>query len=140
MSLRRRLEVVAEVDRSWVGPHQVLKNAVHRRLIEESGRRGGINGAREEVEREVARILDREDELLTREDRSRLIADIVNEAMGYGPIDPLVRDPAITEVMVNGPGQVYVGEDGKLDPTGIRFRDDQHGRRIIVKIGSGGGR
>jgi pilus assembly protein CpaF len=140
MSLRRRLEVVAEVDRSWVGPHQVLKNAVHRRLIEESGRRGGINGAREEVEREVARILDREDELLTREDRSRLIADIVNEAMGYGPIDPLVRDPAITEVMVNGPGQVYVEQDGKLHSTGIRFRDDQHVMRIIEKIVSEVGR
>ncbi len=140
MSLRRRLEVVTEVSRSWIEPHQALKNAVHRRLIEESGRRGGIGGAREEVEREVARILDRESELLTREDRSRLIADIVNEAMGYGPIDPLVRDPAITEVMVNGPAQVYVEQDGKIYPTGIHFRDDPHVMRIIEKIVSEVGR
>jgi pilus assembly protein CpaF len=140
MSLRRRLEVVTEVSRSWVEPHQAVKNAVHRRLIEESGRRGGISSAREEVEREVAQLLDRESELLTREDRSRLIADIVNEAMGYGPIDPLVRDPAITEVMVNGPAHVFVEQDGKIHATGIRFRDDQHVMRIIEKIVSEVGR
>ncbi len=140
MSLRRRLEVVAEAGRSWVEPHQALKNAVHRRVIEESARRGGISGAREEVEREVARILDQESALLTREDRSRLIADIVNEVMGYGPIDPLVRDPVITEVMVNGPAHVYVEQDGKIHATGIRFRDDQHVMRIIEKIVSEVGR
>jgi pilus assembly protein CpaF len=134
------LEVVTEAPRSWVEPHQALKNAVHRRLIEEAARRGGITGAREETEREVARILDQENELLAREDRSRLIADIVNEVMGYGPIDPLVRDAGITEVMVNGPAHVYVEQGGKIHATGIRFRDDQHVMRIIEKIVSEVGR
>ncbi|MDR7426270.1 MAG: CpaF family protein [Armatimonadota bacterium] len=134
MSLRRRLEEVLDTARSWVEPHQTLKNTVHRLLIEELGRRGAPATAREEIEKEVARILDRENALLSRDDRSRLITDIVNETLGYGPIDPLIRDPAITEVMVNGPNQVYVEQEGRIYPTGVRFRDDQHVMRIIEKI------
>ncbi len=133
MSLRKRLEEVAEVARTWAEPHQKLKNTVHRTLIEEMGRRGGT-ATRDEIEREVARILDRETGLLTREDRGRLITDIVNETLGYGPIDALIRDAAVTEVMVNGPAQVYVEQAGKIYPTEVRFRDDHHVMRIIEKI------
>jgi pilus assembly protein CpaF len=139
MSLRRRMEEIAETTRPWAEPHQQLKNTVHRALIEEIGRRGGT-GTREEVEREVVHILDREHALLVREDRARLIMDIVNESLGYGPIEPLIRDPAITEVMVNGPAQVYVEQGGKLHLTEVRFRDDQHVMRIIEKIVSEVGR
>ena len=134
MSLRKRLEEMVDGAGSWAEPHQAVKNAVHRRLIEELGRRGATGGAREEIEKEVARILDRENELLTREDRSQLITDIVNEALGYGPIEPLIQDPTITEVMVNGPNHVYMERLGKIYPTGVRFRDDQHVMRIIDKI------
>ncbi len=133
MSLRRRLEEITEPTGAWAEPHQTLKNAVHRSLVEELGRRGTV-GAADEIEREVARILDRENALLTREDRSRLIGDIVNEALGYGPIEPLIRDAAVTEVMVNGPGQVYIERYGRIYPTQVRFRDDQHVMRIIDKI------
>jgi pilus assembly protein CpaF len=133
VSLRKRLEEVAEVARPWAEPHQKLKNTVHRTLIEEMGRRGGT-ATRDEIEREVARILDRETGLLTREDRGRLITDIVNETLGYGPIDALIRDAAVTEVMVNGPAQVYVEQAGKIYPTEVRFRDDHHVMRIIEKI------
>jgi pilus assembly protein CpaF len=124
---------------AWETPHQSLKNAVHRRLIEELGRRG-TSGTREDVEREVARLLNAETDLVTRDDRIRLIADIVDEAMGYGPIDPLVRDPSIADVMVNGPQTVYVERDGQLHLTDVRFRDDQHVIRIIEKIVSAVGR
>ena len=133
MSLRRRLEEIIETARPWAEPHQKLKNTVHRRLIEDMSRRGHT-ATREEIEREVARILDRETGLLTRDDRARLITDIVNEALGYGPIDPLIRDAAVTEVMVNGPTQVYVEQEGKIYPTEVRFRDDHHVMRIIEKI------
>ncbi len=134
MSLRKRLEEVADSAGSWAEPHQALKNTVHRRLVEELGRRGAAGVVREEIEKEVTRILDRENELLTREDRSRLITDIVNEALGYGPVEPLIQDPTITEVMVNGPNHVYMERFGKIYPTDVRFRDDQHVMRIIDKI------
>ena len=137
MSLRRRLEEAG--DRGWSEPYQTLKNDVHRRLVEDLGRRG-TSWTREEVEREVGRILDHGGELLTRVDRAKLIADIVNEAMGYGPIESLVRDANITEIMVNGPNIVFAEQGGKLFATAIRFRDDQHVMRIIEKIVSEVGR
>ena len=140
MSLRRRLEEITETVGFWADPHQSLKNTVHRRLIEEMGRRGAAGTGRDEIEREVARILDRENDLLTREDRTRLIKDIVNEALGYGPIEPLIQDPTVTEVMVNGANQVFVEQGGKIYPTDVRFRDDQHVMRIVEKIVSEVGR
>ena len=140
MSLRRRLEEITETVGFWADPHQSLKNTVHRRLIEEMGRRGAAGTGRDEIEREVARILDRENDLLTREDRTRLIKDIVNEALGYGPIEPLIQDPTVSEVMVNGANQVFVEQGGKIYPTDVRFRDDQHVMRIVEKIVSEVGR
>jgi pilus assembly protein CpaF len=79
-------------------------------------------------------------DLLTRADRARLIGEIVDEAMGYGPIESLVRDANITEIMVNGPNTVFAEQAGKIFPTAIRFRDDQHVMRIIEKIVSEVGR
>jgi pilus assembly protein CpaF len=113
---------------------------VHRRLVEDLARRGGMGAPRDEIESEVARILDRESSLIARDERNRLIRDIVNEALGYGPIEPLVQDPVITEVMVNGPNQVFIERAGKLYKTDIRFRDDAHVMRIIDKIVSEVGR
>ena len=139
MSLRKRLEDFDSV-KTWTEPYQDLKNTVHRNLIDELGRRGTGTVPRDEMEREVARALDRENSLLTREDRARLIMDITNETLGYGPIEPLIRDPGVTEVMVNGPAQVYVEQEGKLYPTEVRFRDDHHVMRIIEKIVSEVGR
>jgi pilus assembly protein CpaF len=66
--------------------------------------------------------------------RERLFRAIINEIVGYGPIEPLLADPSVTEVMVNGPDQVYAERDGKLVPTGIRFEDDDHILRIINRI------
>ncbi len=140
MSLRRRLEDASSTPSSWVDPHQGVKNTVHLRLIEELHRRGAPGLAPDEVERKVAGLLDSENTLLTRDDRSRLIMDIVHEALGYGPIEPLIRDPAITEVMVNGPNSVFIEQAGKIHPTDIRFRDDHHVMRIIEKIVAGVGR
>jgi len=66
--------------------------------------------------------------------RHRLFRDIINEIVGYGPIEPLLADPSITEVMVNRPRQVYAERDGKLMETGVRFEDDDHVLRIINRI------
>jgi pilus assembly protein CpaF len=99
-----------------------------------------MGAPRDEIEGEVARILDRESSLISRDERGRLIRDIVNEALGYGPIEPLIQDPVVTEVMVNGPNQVYIERAGKLYLTDIRFRDDGHVMRIVDKIVSEVGR
>ncbi|MFO7533988.1 MAG: ATPase, T2SS/T4P/T4SS family, partial [Candidatus Limnocylindrales bacterium] len=71
---------------------------------------------------------------LTREERRRLSDEVVHEVTGFGPIEPLLIDPTITEVMVNGPRQVYVERAGKIEKVPITFRDDEHVMNIIDRI------
>jgi pilus assembly protein CpaF len=79
-------------------------------------------------------FLEAEGERLTFEAKSRLLRKVENELTGYGPITPLLADPDITEVMVNGPQLVYVEKKGKLVKTDVSFRDDNHVQQVIEKI------
>ena len=71
---------------------------------------------------------------LSAADKQRLIESIANDVLGYGPIDPLLRDESVTEIMVNGPGQVYVERGGKPGLAPVKFLDEDHLRRVIEKI------
>jgi pilus assembly protein CpaF len=71
---------------------------------------------------------------LTMAERRQLLNEIASDVLGYGPIDPLLNDPDITEVMVNGPYDIYVERHGRIEQTDIKFVDDIHLRRIIDKI------
>jgi pilus assembly protein CpaF len=86
-------------------------------------------------------VLQRLDEMLQRTRlqlaeslKQQISRDVVDELIGYGPIQPLLEDPSISEVMVNGPKRVYIERDGKLIKTNITFEDDKHVIRIIEKI------
>jgi len=70
----------------------------------------------------------------SRQIRNRLVSDMADEILGFGPIEPLLRDPTVTEVMVNRPDQVYCERFGKLELTDIQFRDTEHIRHVIDKI------
>jgi pilus assembly protein CpaF len=85
-------------------------------------------------------ILNEDGRLLTEADRSRLVEDLKNELLGLGPLEPLLRDDEITDILVNGHGQVYVEKRGKLNSTDIAFQDDQHLMLIIDRIVSRVGR
>ncbi|MEA2026161.1 MAG: CpaF family protein, partial [Chloroflexota bacterium] len=71
---------------------------------------------------------------LTRDQRLRLVDDLVNEIAGFGPIEPLLADNTITEVMVNGPHQIYIERAGRIEHVDIHFRDDEHVLNIIDRI------
>ena len=66
--------------------------------------------------------------------KARLFRDVLNEVNGYGPIQPLLNDSEISEVMVNGPNQIYIEKEGKLEKAGIFFEDDAHVIRVIERI------
>jgi pilus assembly protein CpaF len=70
----------------------------------------------------------------SRQIRNRLVSDMADEILGFGPIEPLLRDPTVTEVMINRPDQVYCERFGKLELTDIQFRDLEHIRHVIDKI------
>jgi pilus assembly protein CpaF len=73
-------------------------------------------------------------------EKERLLSEILDEVLGFGPLEPMLQDPTVSDILVNTYRQVYVERFGKLEPTDVRFKDDAHLRRIIDKIVSAVGR
>ncbi|CAN5759146.1 hypothetical protein BH20CHL1_BH20CHL1_07540 [soil metagenome] len=95
---------------------------------------------RRTVEETFSSVLESEAIVLTRVERARLFEAISAEILGFGPIEPLLNDDSVSEVMVNGPRQVYVERNGKLEMTDVTFQDDDHVMRVIDRIVSPLGR
>jgi pilus assembly protein CpaF len=116
-----------------------LRQKIHHHLIEELGpilydKRLSEDDLRRRVQDALQTALTKEKAPLSAADKAQLIQDVSDDILGYGPIDRYLRDNDITEVMVNGPGRVYVERHGKLEVAGASFVDESHLRRIIDKI------
>jgi pilus assembly protein CpaF len=88
----------------------------------------------------IGELLKEESRLLTDADRARLVEEIKNELLGLGPLEPVLRDDEVTDILVNGCDQVYVERGGRLELTDVSFQDNQHLRLIIDRIVSRVGR
>ncbi|KAA9015985.1 CpaF family protein [Niallia endozanthoxylica] len=86
------------------------------------------------IEQYVSQFMAEEKVIISRHDKEILISRILDESVGYGPLEPLINDPSITEVLVNGFNEVYVERFGKLELADITFRDDEHVRHIVDRI------
>ena len=116
-----------------------LRQKIHHHLIEELGpilydKRLSEDDLRRRVQEQLQAALAQERAPLSAADKSQLIQDVSDDILGYGPIDRLLKDESITEVMVNGPEQVFVEQDGRITKSDATFVDDTHLRRIIDKI------
>ncbi len=122
-------------------PYQPLKQKIHQKIVDELG---SVEMDRRQLEEAVTHIssaaMDAEPALVPRFERTRIISEIIDEVMGLGPIEPLLKDDTVTEVMVNRYNQVYVERNGLLVLTDVHFRDDIHVMHIIEKIVSPLGR
>jgi pilus assembly protein CpaF len=122
---------------------QDLKNRLHNQLLAELDPKMDVS-QKDEVQRTIADMYDKmlaqENMILSRTDRQKLLEQISAEILGYGPIQPLLGDDTITEIMVNGPHEVYLERAGRIEPTSVRFEDDDHVLRIIDRIVSPLGR
>ncbi len=123
-----------------------LRHRVHQLLIDELGpilfdNRLSEDDLRRRVNEQLQAAVALERVPLSAADKARLIQDVTDDILGYGPIDCLLREEAVTEIMVNGPDRVFVERNGKLtkDPN-VRFLDEDHVRRVIDKIVSAIGR
>src|SRR6187455_406554 len=119
-------------------PFAELKNRVHMSVISELGPQlfniaVDPNELRDRVTADVRRLLNDEPGI-AREDRERLTSEILDDILGYGPLERLLADDSITEVMCNGPDDVWIERGGKLYETTVRFSDDSHLRRIINRM------
>jgi pilus assembly protein CpaF len=122
---------------------QDLKSRIHDKLIAELDPKMDVSKTdevRQNIEEMYDNLLRQENLILGRADRQRLLEQIVAEILGYGPIEPLLMDDTVSEIMVNGPNSVYVERAGRLEPTEIKFEDDDHVLRIIDRIVSPLGR
>ncbi len=88
----------------------------------------------------VAEIANERKLLLNRTEQDALSRDIVDEMIGLGPIEPLLQDPAVADILVNGPHMIYVERRGKLELTGLKFRHDAHVLHVAQRIASYVGR
>jgi pilus assembly protein CpaF len=142
MSLYKRLHEVQREAQTTGGRDPVLdelRQKIHHHLIQELGpllynQRLTEDELRRQVTEQLQLALAQERVPLSATDKVQLIEDVSDDILGYGPIDRLLRDPEVTEVMVNGPKNVYVEQRGKLTLTGTTFVDETHLRRIIDKI------
>src|SRR3954470_9463956 len=126
-----------------VDPYADLKARIHHQCIAKLGpelyKQDGEDLA-DRVYRAVNEELALDRTPLTREERREIVRQLTDDILGYGPIEPLLRDDSVTEIMINAPDHVYVERNGRLERTDVNFVDDSHVMRIIDKIVSQVGR
>ena len=93
-----------------------------------------------EVRAALDRALQREDVQVSPVERRKFVQEMIQDTLGYGPLDPLLADPAITEIMCNAHDEIWVEREGRIEPTDASFTDDVHYRQVIEKIVSAVGR
>jgi pilus assembly protein CpaF len=124
--------------------HTDLKVELHQRLLALINLSALDTMSREQIEEEVGDIvleeLDKQRHALNHAERRQLVDDVLDELLGLGPIEPLLKDQTITDILVNGHDSVFVERFGVLEPSPVRFKDAKHLIRIIQKIVSAVGR
>src|SRR5436309_6143169 len=121
-----------------------LKRHIHGKLVEKLDfsrvKDLASDALRKDIRRVIEHLCDTENPLLNRMERERLIDEILDETLGFGPLESLLKDPTISDILVNGPKRVYVERRGKLEKSDVVFRDNDHLLQIIDRIVSKVGR
>ena len=124
--------------------HTDLKVELHQRLLDLINLQALEKMSREQIEAEVGDIVEEElgkqNHALNHAERKQLVGDVLDELLGLGPLEPLLKDPTITDILVNGHSSVFVERYGQLEDSPVRFKDEKHLLRIIQKIVSAVGR
>ena len=158
-SLTQNLQPTGDLDLSWedrlrrsssrgrltLNPeYQELKFRLHRRLLDKINLEALASIENEKVRVEVRNalmlLMDEESTLLSSLERQQICEEVLDEVFGLGPLEPLLQDPTISDILVNTHSQVYIERKGQLELTSVTFKDDNHLFRIIDKIVSQVGR
>ena len=121
-----------------------LKSRLHRQLLERLNLSSLGQRNREEAEHEVSKLvrqmLVQENTPLNMDERERVVEQVVYEIFGLGPLEPLLKDETISDILVNGYDQVFIERDGRLEHTNVQFKNNEHLLQVIDRIVSGVGR
>lgn len=131
-------------DRSAENAFEEMKRRIHGKLVDklDLNKIGDLQGdvLRREIRLVVEHLCESEETLLNRAERERLVEEVLDETFGFGPLEALLKDPSISDILINGPKQIYVERRGKLEKTAVTFRDNGHLLQIIDRIVSKVGR
>jgi pilus assembly protein CpaF len=121
-----------------------LKRLIHGKLVEklDLSRLGDLEGdtLRREIRLVVEHLCDTENPLLNRSERERLIEEVLDETFGYGPLEILLKEEGVADIMINGPKNVFIEKNGRIQRSEVTFRDNQHLLQILDRIVSRIGR
>src|SRR5487761_1835401 len=131
-------------DRTAESNFEDLKRKIHNKLVDklDLSKVGDLDGdtLRREIRLVVEHLSDAEDTLLNRSERERLVEEVLDETFGLGPLELLLKDPTISDILINGPKNIYCERRGKMEKTTVVFRDNGHLMQIIDRIVSRVGR
>jgi pilus assembly protein CpaF len=143
-SMRLGAGSLAGNERQGTKSFEELKRLIHGKLVDklDLSRVSDLEGdtLRREIRLVVERLCDTENPLLNRMERERLIDEVLDETFGFGPLEVLLKDPTISDILINGPKKIYVERRGKMEKSDVTFRDNDHLMQIIDRIVSKVGR
>ncbi len=113
--------------------HQELKNRLYKQVLNDV-KDDDVEAILPKLDAMAVEIMKEDESFRGQVDRKKVVEELIHDLTGFGPINPLLLDPEVSEVMVNGPNQVYVERSGKLELSHVQFRDDEHVMNIIEKI------
>jgi len=123
---------------------EALKRSIHGKLVEklDLSRLGDLAGdtLRREIRLVIEHLCDTENALLNRSERERLIEEILDETFGFGPLELLLKEPGVADIMINGPKNVFIEKEGRIQKSPVKFRDNEHLLQILDRIVSKVGR
>ncbi len=131
------------VDDEKLEKYYALKTRIHRKLVEQLDLAAMNNDdptIRDQVGEVILSLCEQEDTLLNYNERQKLVKEILDETFGLGPLEMLLNDPSISDILINGPRQVYAERKGRMELTNVQFRDNRHLIHVIDKIVSAVGR
>lgn len=135
---------LAHRQRAVSSRHQDLKFTLHRKLLDKINLEAlatiETQAMRTEVRQALTQLIDSEQTLLSAVERNQIVDEVLDEVFGLGPLETLLQDPTVSDILVNGHKQIYVERRGKLELTSVTFKDESHLLRIIDKIVSQVGR
>ena len=129
---QKKVEEVKEVKAE--DPYDSVKKKIHGRIILALNRAGKATVDRDEMEKLLTEEVDKDEYNIPRVERKPIVKTLLDDILGYGPIQDLIDSDSCSEIMVNGPDRVYIEQKGKLVLTDIKFRDEEHLMNIIDRI------
>ncbi|MDZ4847743.1 MAG: CpaF family protein [Pirellulaceae bacterium] len=140
----KTLQGTRTAEQSKQDEFEVIKRRIHSRLVDklDLSRVGEMKGdaLKREIRLVVEHLCDAENTLLNRSERDRIVDEVLDETFGLGPLEFLLKDPTISDILINGPKSIFVERSGRLEKTEVEFRDNAHLMQIIDRIVSRVGR